>query len=185
MIYPEKEVILKNGRTALFRSPKEEDARELVDFLKAVTAESPFLLRTLEECTMTEAQEAAWIQNARSSQNTAVIICEVDGKLAGTCEINFFTRVKLRHRAAIAISLRKEFWNLGIGTLMFEELIHMAEERPGVTHLRLEVMEGNVRAIHLYEKMGFQIVAVRPNAFCLEDGTMRKELIMVKEMCVG
>jgi len=182
MLCPEKKLKLNDGRIAVLRSPKEGDAAELLVFLKDVTRETDFLLRAPEECTMTEEQEAAWVNNARSSPNTAVFLCEVDGVIAGDCEIVFLSRTKLRHRAVVGISLRKAYWNLGIGTAMFEEMIRLAKERGGIIQLELEVMEGNDRAIHLYEKMGFRIVAARPNAFRLADGSMRDEYIMVREL---
>ena len=182
MLCSEKKFKLKDGRIAVLRSPKEEDAVELLALLKDVTRETDFLLRAPEECTMTEEQETAWINNARSSPNTAVFLCEVDGEIAGDCEIVFLSRLKLRHRAVVGISLRKVYWNLGIGTAMFEEMICLAKERGGIIQLELEVMEGNDRAIHLYEKMGFRIVAARPNAFSLEDGSLRDEYIMVRAL---
>ena len=48
--------------------------------------------------------------------------------------------------------------------------------------IELEVIEGNVRAMSLYEKMGFEIVAATPNAIKLEDGNLLKEFLMVKPL---
>ena len=75
-----------------------------------------------------------------------------------------------------------EYWNLGIGTKMFEVMIRLAEERPDVTQMELEFVEGNHRARHLYEKMGFRITGVKPNAFRLKDGTMLNEYSMIREI---
>ena len=38
----------------------------------------------------------------------------------------------------------------------------------------------NSRAIHLYEKFGFERYGIQPRAFKLKDGTSRDEIIMVK-----
>ena len=62
---------------------------------------------------------------------------------------------------------------------MFEEMIRIAKEH-GVEQLELEVMEGNDRAIRLYEKFGFERFGVCPNAIHLKDGTRLRELLMVK-----
>ena len=86
---------------------------------------------------------------------------------------------KTRHRADVAIALIQKYWGRGIGTAMFEEMIHIAKER-GIEQLELEVMEGNDRAIRLYEKFGFERFGVRPNAIHLKDGTRLRELLMVK-----
>jgi ribosomal protein S18 acetylase RimI-like enzyme len=82
----------------------------------------------------------------------------------------------------VAIALRRDFWNLGIGTKMFEKLIRIAEGIDDVIQMELEFVEGNDRARHLYEKMGFRIVGIRPNAIRLKNGTLLNEYIMIKEL---
>ena len=44
----------------------------------------------------------------------------------------------------------------------------------------MEFIEGNDRARYLYEKFGFRVVAEKPDAFRLKDGTMLKEFYMQK-----
>ena len=48
--------------------------------------------------------------------------------------------------------------------------------------MELEFIEGNDRARHLYEKMGFRIAGVRPNAIRLKNGTLLNEYTMVRTM---
>ena len=106
----------------------------------------------------------------------------VDGKIAGNCEISFRGGMKTSHRAIVAIAILKEYWNLGIGSAMFSELVSAAEARPETEIVELEFVEGNDRAKALYEKYGFQIVGERPNAFKLKDGRLLKEYFMQKEL---
>jgi len=61
MQFREKEIKLKDGRTAILRSPNMEDAQALLDYMKITAAETPYLLRTPEECTMTLKAEEAFI----------------------------------------------------------------------------------------------------------------------------
>ena len=90
-------------------------------------------------------------------------------------------RIKTRHRASVAIALKKEYWGLGIGAALFREMIAIAEER-GLDHLELDYIEGNDRARCLYEKMGFQQIAEVPDAYRLKDGTSRKSILMIKTL---
>ena len=83
--------------------------------------------------------------------------------------------MKDRHRASVAIALLQEFWNLGIGTKMFKEMFQIARERNGVRQIELDFIEGNSRARHLYEKMGFRITGVKPDAIRMKDGTFVNE----------
>lgn len=48
--------------------------------------------------------------------------------------------------------------------------------------MELEYVEGNSRARALYEKMGFRITGVRPNAIRLKDGTLLNEYTMIREI---
>ncbi|MBQ9149071.1 MAG: GNAT family N-acetyltransferase [Oscillospiraceae bacterium] len=180
MIFPSKTVTLKDGRTALLREPRLEDAAEMLDYLKTTTSETHFLLRAPEECTQTIQQEADFLQSIIDDPNAMMIVCEVAGRIAGNCQITFKTKLRNRHRAMIGIGLLREFWNLGIGTALLRELITAAENRGGIMQVELEVIEGNTRAMALYEKMGFSTVAAKPNAIRLPDGTLLKEYYMVR-----
>lgn len=181
MLIQEKQIKMKDERTAILRNPVEADALDCLEHIKTVSGETEFLVRCPEECNMTEQQELDWINSVRESDTVCNLVCEVNGEIAGNCEIRFTNRVKLGHRAVIGIALKKAYWGLGIGTAMFEEMIHIAQQRQGVTILELEFMEGNDRARALYEKMGFRIVSEKPNAYRLKDGSMRKEFYMQME----
>lgn len=181
MLYNEKKIKLKDGRSAVFRSPRLEDAQALLHYMKITSGETPYLLRTPEECTMTLQQEQDFIANALTQDYDVMILCFVDGALAGNCRIVRHNKRKNMHRADVMIALYQKYWNLGIGTAMFREMIDIAKGW-GLSQIELEVIEGNDRAIALYEKMGFETVAATPNAIRLEDGTMLKEFIMVKEL---
>lgn len=182
MLFSEKTIRLKDGRSAFLRAPRPvEDAQELVDYLLITAQETEFVLRYPEECTLTAEDEQAFLQAANDSSHTCMIVCEVDGEVAGTCHLKCNSRLKIRHRAEVGIALRQKFWGLGIGTALFKELIALARERQ-VEQLELNYVEGNERARGLYEKMGFQAVAVHPNAFRLKDGSTRAEIRMIRQL---
>ena len=179
MVFPAKEIRLKDGRTAIFRSPLPSDAEAALEYMKITAGETPYLLRTPEEIRLTVADEEKFLSRFPDNPNSTMILCFVEGKLAGNCQIDRRTKLKNRHRASVAIALRKEFWNLGIGTALFEEMLAIAESW-GVLQVELEVIEGNDRAMALYRKMGFEIVGHVPNAIRLPDGTFWKEYRMIK-----
>ncbi|MBP3594524.1 MAG: GNAT family N-acetyltransferase [Lachnospiraceae bacterium] len=183
MIIEEVKFKLKDGREAVLRSPKEEDVESTLEYLVISAGETDFILRYPEECgKYTPEGEKKLFEQKNASPNEAMIMCVVDGRVVGNCEISFFRGMKTRHRASIGIALISEFWNQGIGTKMFEEMIRLAETREEVTQLELEFVEGNARARHLYEKMGFRIAGVHPNAIRLKDGTLLNNYLMIKEV---
>ena len=183
MIIKDTVFTLKDGRKALLRSPKDEDIRGVLDYLYVSAGETEFILRYPEECgKYTYEGEKALFDRINASDNEAILVCVVDGKVAGNCQIAWKTGIKTRHRASVAIALLKEFWNQGSGTRMFEEMIRIAEANENLIQMELEFVEGNTQARALYEKMGFRITGVRPNAIRLRDGTLLNEYSMIREI---
>ena len=183
MIIKDTAFTLKDGRKALLRSPKDEDIQGVLDYLYISAGETEFILRYPEECgKYTYEGEKALFDRINASDNEAMLVCIVDGKVAGNCQIAWKTGLKTRHRASVAIALLKEFWNQGIGTRMFEEMIRIAEANENLIQMELEFVEGNTRARALYEKMGFRITGVNPNAIRLRDGTLLNEYCMIREI---
>ena len=168
MIVPEITFTMKDGRTALIRSPGKEDIPGMLDYLYVSAGETEFVLRYPEECgKYTPEGEKALFERVNASDNEAMLVCLVDGKVAGNCGIQWSSGIKTRHRANVAIALLKEFWGQGIGTRLFEEMIRIAEENENILQMELDFVEGNSRARALYEKMGFRITGVRPDAIRL------------------
>lgn len=179
MIYEAKEIQLKNGVTALLRSPMVSDAEQMVAYLKTVCTETPFLTREPEEADIPLDKEEKILQRIADSASDLMIACEIDGRIVGNANLNRMTMLRMRHRASIGVAIFQEYWGLGLGTAMFTELIRIAKEL-GIKQLELEVISGNDRAIGMYEKFGFTCVGTKPNAFCLRDGTMLSEVSMIK-----
>lgn len=183
MYFAPKTIALKDGRIAVLRSPDPvQDAPDLVQYLHDTAADTPFVLRTPEEVTMTVEGEERFLEAVVDSDCDCMILCEVEGRIAGNCHLSFMGKRKVRHRCSVAIALRKEFWGLGIGTAMFAEMIAMAEAREGVTVMELEFIEGNARARGLYEKMGFRIVGMHPDAIRQEDGELLALYLMQRSV---
>lgn len=183
MIIKDIEFKLKDGRNAVIRSPRDEDIQGVLDYLYTSAGETDFILRYPEECSKYTAEgEKALFDRVNQSDNEAMLVCLVEGKIAGNCQISWSNGIKTRHRATVAIALLSEYWNQGIGTRLFQELIRIAEENENLIQIELDFVEGNSRARALYEKMGFRITGVKPNAIRLKDGTLLNEYSMIREI---
>ena len=183
MIIREFEFTLKDGRKALIRSPKEEDIQGMLDYLYQSAEETDFVLRYPEECSRYTADgERELFDRINRSDTEAMLVCIVEGIVAGNCQITWNNRIKTRHRASVAIALLRDYWNQGIGTRLFQELIKIAEDHENILQMELEFIEGNSRARALYEKMGFRITGVGVNAVRLKDGTLLNEYHMIREI---
>lgn len=181
MIFDDKRIILKDGTTAILKTPEIEDAEMLLNSIKTASNETEFLSRSIEDWEkVTVENEEKFILSVRESLNTLFIACYIDGIIAGNCDITFKTGSKTSHRATVGIALQKKYWNIGIGSAMFNELIKAAKEHDGTEIVDLEFIEGNNRAKALYEKFGFKIISVEPKIFKLKDGTYQNLVYMQK-----
>ena len=184
MIFESKAITLKDGREALFRAPSISDATELIEHLKLVGAETPYLSSEPEEyAAMTVEAEEKWIKEHLEDPRQLVIVVEIEGKIVGTSNLRFFKQKTTRHRAEIGISIQRAYWSLGIGSALFTEMIQAAKEY-GTKILELSFLEGNDRAKALYERFDFHIIAEIPNAFWRSDGRVQKEYRMQKMLDV-
>lgn len=181
MIFETKEIQLRNGQKAILRSPQVSDATAMLEYLKTCSMETDFVLRYPEECTMSIEQEEKFLDNAIQSATHVMIACEVEGKIVGNCGLMLNNNLKTKHRASVAIAIVSDYWGLGIGTIMFNEMIELAKEK-GIKQLELDYIEGNERAKALYQKVGFKEVGIRPDAIWLKDGTMLSEISMIKKL---
>lgn len=186
MIFEEKKIILKNGKTAILKTPETDDAQKQLNCIKMTTVETEYFSRTIEDWEgFSEEDEKDWIQGVRDSKYSLVISCYIDGEIAGNCDISFKNGSKTSHRSTVGIAIQKRYWNLGIGSAMFNELIRAAIERGETEIIDLEVVEGNTRAMALYEKFGFKAVSVKPCYFKLKDGTYQNLVYMQKYLKRG
>ena len=172
-----------NGRSLVFRSAEKEDAEMLLPYLKRVCGETRFLLREADECKdMTIEQEEAFINSHVENEKTCLILAELDGEYVGNASFDVAGGSRRNsHRADIGIALYLDYTGMGIGKRLFA-LILETIEKCGFETAELTVVEGNNRAIHMYESFGFVEVGRIPKANKYDDGTYAADIHMVKSL---
>ena len=81
--------------------------------------------------------------------------------------------------AAIGIAITKEYQSMGIGSLLFDEMIKIAKQTPGVEQIELDVIDNNEKGLRLYKSKGFVQTGTIPHQLKLKDGTYLNGLTMV------
>lgn len=175
----EKEIRLKNGQTAILRSPTAEDALAQYDLRRATSEETYFMARYPEELEAREEILCRKLSETEADPVDLFLSVFAEGKMVADVGVyKLRGQLKFRHRAGLGISVRRDYWGRGLGSMLLAEAIRAAREN-GFEQLELGVFADNTRAIRLYEKAGFQKVGVQPRAFKLKDGTYRDEIMMV------
>ncbi|WP_143316467.1 GNAT family N-acetyltransferase [Clostridium sp. HBUAS56017] len=178
MEFKQKEIKLKDGTICILRSPNEDDAEKMIEYLKMTSEETYFMIRCAEEINITIDKEIEILKDNLNSNENMMIGAFVNNELAGnagiSCVRNF---IKLKHRAVFGISIKEKYWNNGIGNALIKEVINQAKQI-GYEQIELGVFSDNKKAIALYKKHGFEAWGTTKNAFRLKDGTYRDEIIM-------
>lgn len=178
MEFYKKEVELNDGSKCILRSPNENDAKDMIEYLKITSEETHFMIRYPEEIEITLEEEKEHIKSTASSQSEIMIAAFVNNVLAGNAGLRCTNNhLKLKHRAIFGISIKEKYWNRGIGSILIEEMIKEARKM-GYEQIELGVFSDNEKAKRLYEKNGFQVWGKNRNAFKLKDGRYFDEIIM-------
>ena len=173
MIYQAKEFVTKKGLKVVVRSPEKEDAVELINQIASVAASTDFLLSEpsdFDKYREDISKEEALIEWSKTDRGHW-LIAVVDNHIIANCSLRFNTHAKDQHRGSIGIAISKEYQELGLGSLMFDEMIKLAKNTPGVEQIELDVIEQNERAKALYLSKGFVKTGIIPHQFKLKDGT--------------
>jgi RimJ/RimL family protein N-acetyltransferase len=158
---------LKNGRVLLIHEAAVEDARAVLDYVHGVGGESDFLSFGPGEFDLTEPEEQEFIRRCLASDNQLYILGSIDDTIVAALIFSAGRRPRVRHSGEFSMSVQKQYWGLGIGSLMLDTLIDWARHTQIVKKINLRVRTDNRRAILLYERKGF-----------VREGTIRKEILL-------
>lgn len=182
MKFPERNLVLKDGRTCTLRPTQPDDAVDMIEYMKRTAGETEYLLRYPDEVTFTEERERELLKGILEDPGSVMMAAVVDGKVAGNCSVSGIgNKRKIRHRCSMAIALYQEFWGLGIGGAMIGYLTELAEQI-GYEQMDLEAVAENTRALTLYAKCGFLESGRRHHALKFDDGTLHDEILMYKPL---
>lgn len=159
----------------VIRESSPEDAELLLLYLKRVGGETENLTFGSEGLPITVEQERAFLQSVKENEHSVCYCAWKNGELVGDGSLSVMSR-RMSHRAELGISVVKAEWNSGIGSLLMEKLIEFAR-KSRIELINLEVRSDNIRAIHLYEKFGFQRIGTSPAYFKIEDDYVDFELM--------
>jgi len=92
---------------------------------------------------------------ANSGPDIHSFVAVVDGHAVGMVGLHVGVG-KLRHTASLGMMVHDRFQGQGIGRKLLAALLEIADSHLGLTRVELDVFPDNVRAIDLYERVGFE-----------------------------
>ena len=110
MLHSAETFILRDGGRCVIRSVEPEDAQRMLQYMKIMLGETPFLLRTPEEFDYSVEEEAKILEGRKSAPRSLMLLAEIDGQIIASADLQSHgKKSRVWHRAELGISVRKDF----------------------------------------------------------------------------
>ena len=126
-------------------------------------------------------QNEDFIVNMDSNQHQFVAVSELQSGeeiIIGAAGLTVNPNHRTRHSGSIGIMIHKDYQNNGVGTVLINALIDVADKWLMLVRIELSVFEDNERAIHLYEKFGFKKEGIK-HLSGIRNGRYENEYLML------
>lgn len=160
------------------REATPEDAEEMILYLNQVGKESDNLMHGKDGFHAPIEGVRRRLAMFSDSDNSIVIVAVMNSKIIARAELDGYPNMRMHHRAKFSISVKKDYWNKGIGTAMINTIL-MSAKIMQLKSIELEVLADNFAGIALYKKMGFETIGTYKNFWYVNE-TYKDALIMQK-----
>ena len=166
------------NNTSIIREAVPDDAEKMISYLNQVGGESDNLMHGKNELNVPVEGVKRKLAMSKDSENSVVLIALDNDQIIARAELVGYYPARIRHRAIFSISVKKEYWNQGIGTEMIEKIFEQAKNMK-IRIIELEAITDNERGIHLYHKMGFADIGIYKDYFYV-NGMFKDAVVMQK-----
>ena len=101
------------------------------------------------------ADSEAFIAGLGPDDHNFVAVLE-DVTVIGCAGLTVCSNPRMRHVGSVGLYVHTDYQNQGVGTALMKVLLDLADNWLMLVRVELEVFADNARAIHLYEKFGFE-----------------------------
>ena len=140
----------------LIEKAKAADAEAILDYCRKCGAETDNLSFGAEGIPIPPEQEAAYLASLEDSDTGVFLVARNGPEIIGTASYSVCSKKRMGHRGTFGLSVRKAYWNHGVGTALLERILDFAKNVAGSEIVSLEVRSDNRAAIRLYERFGFE-----------------------------
>ena len=154
-----------------------EDSVSLAQLLETVTLESDFLAQDDRSSVLNGEQLASYIDSRQSVPNEICLVAKLGHEVIGVCNVTSNQDTKTSH---VFIAVAKPYWGNGIGQFLMGTMIDWAVNTPAIRRLELTVQARNERAVHLYQKFGFDIEGTKKRGARTKNGEFLDVYLMAK-----
>lgn len=146
-----RQVTLRDGGRLLLRAQRATDGEALWEMVSTFSKETLGLLTDRFSPELIE----RWMETLDYERIIPIMAFELGGRAVGNAFIHIPRNKESKHKGIFGIFIRDDYQGRGLGTLMTGLLIEIARLK-GLRKISLDVFTSNERAIHVYERCGFE-----------------------------
>ncbi|GLR20121.1 GNAT family N-acetyltransferase [Portibacter lacus] len=164
-----REYLLKSGQHLLVKLALPVDASRIIEYCQRVGGETDYLSFGASEFDKTIPEEEIILQQYCNAENQLYIYAELDNQIIGLLDVSASHKKRIRHSAEFGLSVRKDFWGIGVGSCLIEYMLDWARSNAHIKKLNLKVISNNESAINLYRKYEFTMEGRITKEFYIND----------------
>ncbi|MFT7879532.1 MAG: GNAT family N-acetyltransferase [Sulfurimonas sp.] len=153
-------VSLRNGALVEIRAIRPGDKQALLEGFHRLTGRSIYFRFLGDKRELTD-KELRYFTEVDFERHIALVVTKEENhqeKLIGVGRYLQYEEERPEQMAEIAFAVDDAHQNLGIGTLLFESLVTIAQER-GVSRLIADVLQENKNMLEIFQHSGFRLNA--------------------------
>ncbi|MBU7446851.1 MULTISPECIES: GNAT family N-acetyltransferase [Lactiplantibacillus] len=104
---------------------------------------------------LSETDEAEQIERISGTTTNVIFVAALGDRLIGVSTVQASTDFSAA-QGEVGVAVLKEFWGMGLGTALVEEILDWARNYSSLERLVLTVQLRNTRAAKLYQHLGFE-----------------------------
>lgn len=171
-----KFVTLKNGKRVMFRFLNEQDRDNLIRlFQEAPEEDTRFLKQDVKDVKLVN----YWVDHINYRKVLPLVAVDLeDNRIVADATLHR-GKHSAKHIGEIRIFVSRPFRNLGLGSLMLEELINLARKE-GLQWLKAEIIADHKKVIKAFREKGFEHRATLDDYFLRKDGMTHDVVLMMR-----
>lgn len=171
-----KFVTLSNGKRVMFRFLNSQDRDGLIQlFQEAPDEDTRFLKQDVKDQKLIN----YWIDNINYRKVLPLVAVDLEGPSLIADATLHRGKHAAKHIGEIRIFVSRGFRNLGLGSMMLEELINLAHKE-NLQWLKAEVVADHKKVIKAFRAKGFEIRATLDDYFIRKDGVTHDVVLMLR-----
>jgi L-amino acid N-acyltransferase YncA len=171
-----KFVTLRNGKRVMFRFLGEQDRQSLIQlFQEAPEEDTRFLKQDVKDVKLV----GSWVDRINYRKVLPLVAVDLENNRLVADATLHRGKHSAKHIGEVRIFVSRSFRNLGLGSLMLEELINLALKE-GLQWLKAEIIADHKKVIKAFREKGFETRATLDDYFIRKDGMTHDVVLMLR-----